>query len=853
MAPTDSPHSASNKEQSLPPGVKTLLQGFSSKPPPQVSDKKAESEYSPDLWFHQEKNFMLKLALIISLVATGSIKAQENPYHSLVYSPERKLPFVFPKKKLPTLKYLKIDGKSEVSNLTPLSVPVERFEVSQGDQLILDMKPSSNEHKIRWVLNGRRICRSQSCNIRTSQLAPGKYKIFLQVSGGGSFLGYATEIRVTASKWSQVSKTVTIPQSLSRKPIEGSLGESQELLAYSKDGVAYVEENNRRISTTLDRRFTVPSQRTIRTSVGSRTMIYFPKQFQIYVFGTAKLKNEGSKIQLLEGNFRFTSSPDHSNWLLTLPRSITIGSGNGMDSIIKVGENSINITPLRGEAIVTLPKVLIETLPKHYREMLNDQVLPSPSDKFATILIHPSQSLWIENKHITVSSNGRIKTIKVLKETSPHWLKSSGKQPPSNFSTPLEFQKPRSLISLINSKTNEDQAAAFLQLGLLRRSRLYFERIERQDKTQTNSSQRIIETTMIREKWKDSLELIEKFYDSDKENEFISYYHGVILFKLEKTFAAKQQFKKTLWTAKDTEVIKSSQEFIEYIERDKESGFQGEILFVNNNNPLRLADDQETPTPLNHRASLGVEYDLSYVYNMVEDESFAIGLEALMTGDQWIKEGLSELGYVHINFGLKAQVSLENYRIQVKPYLARTNIGSFAGLDHFGIRIETKLLTWDSKPTITYSHSKNLDPAANDESFIDPMTRRFAPSEDRSRQLQTATMIGTSGNLTWGLKLERIDFRAEGSNDEDGLGFGGLVKYPVSFGLNWGAKLGGAFESYNLEGRSDQGLYLNSEGFYRWTPALTILGVASMEQNSSGDSTQQYSQMSFGIGLRAEL
>ncbi|SME93768.1 tetratricopeptide repeat protein [Pseudobacteriovorax antillogorgiicola] len=787
--------------------------------------------------------------IIAILILLKPIAALGDPYQYLVFSPEIKSGFPYRVTFAPPPRSSQKTEKAS-TEIALSAIPSQELTLTRGDRLLVEVPISNATDQVRWVVNGKVVCRQSNCIIRTINWSTGTLPLILQVSNQQSFIEYHTKLKILPSSFNAPNSDVPLPlETKVRSPDRQS--QDARLVGFSVKGVAYTSQDIRTVETRLSRRFNIPNDRLLRTSPDAYTIIYSPRQWELQMLGASTVKIGSSDLNIDSGVYRLRVPRGQVSPVFNL-NGLSFQSFRGTDTIIHNFKDRTLITVLQGYGEVKISANHFTTMNASFQNLFNRQKSEGiPADRF---ILHGGQSISLANGKLSIASILSLRTIKILKQTNPEWFAndqpSKGK---SSLSDNVSFEENVDIPTLLRGN-DRLRSEAYWRLGINQRAQLYWRRLLRATPQQLYPHQRLVEAQLSRGDWTKATEALEEFQDQGLENEVMNYYRAVALFFSKQGFAAKQQFKRTLWTAKNPIIVSSSEEFLRFLDKDKSSHFSGKVHYLNNNNPLRFSDSLDLPEGLIHRASQGIELHGEFNWNFTEDEFFAVALAGSITAEQWLQDGLSELGYRHLMLGVNTTVDLTTTRIQVTPYIARSDIGSYPGLDHFGIHLITQFRDWKGQAKFIYDHSKNLDPAANDESFIDPITRLFTESEDRSRQLQKLKgQFRVTDALLLSVGVNLIDFRADSSQDEDGLGYGVDLDYfgAISLNWSWSGKLG--FYSETLEARSDQTISLEGSPYYRWSPLLRLSSPIYWRQGNSSEEAQSYSQFAFGLGLEASL
>ena len=788
---------------------------------------------------------MILLPFFIAIFS--STAAQSEPFRQLIFTPESQRPHLYFNDGTKTIETKTSEATSD-ENIKLDKAPVEFFELNRGRPLFLKLDNPNPEYKIQWILNGSNLCSSESCGVNTYPWKKGNYKLILQITMKDRIVEYWTKLRIIPSTSTSDESPIDIPLIENREPQKKSA--RGEFIGRTIHGTSFIHRSNRNIKTSLGRKFSFPSEGvTINTSTKSLSQIINPGLREILIFNKSSLKFEGDKIKLRSGAARFKVNEEGDSFSIQAGDQ-EIHVVGGSDVYIKKTRTKVFINVIEGHPTVILNQKHFLSLHENLRTLLSRQIVKSEEQE-THLQLFPNQGLYFHLDQLKLSSNARIKIENAIKKSSPNWVSSEAKQLKHSIESRT---KSDSISKKLSVEKFQDRGEAYLQLGLLKRSRQQWKSLIKQNRSNPTGVRRTIETFLLRGQWQKALSFTRIFKSNHDTDPLINYYHGVTLFMLDSNIKSKQQFKRTLWLDASKETRESCQWFLDFIEENENNQLNLAAQFINNNNVLRAASDIDLPSDVKHRSSLGAAFQIGHSLNLSSENNVSLNLVSKLNMEQWSNDGLSDLGYLNLNVGLKTNVRIESMTIAFKPYIGRTNIGSFAGLDHFGVETQLKLNFVKFKPLVSYDHSKNLDPAANDESYIDPITRLWTSTGDRSRQIQLlTTRIQVSDSIRVRFLLEKMDFRAEEANIEDSLGFGLGLSHHKDWSYYWNSQVNGHLLSRNMEARSDQEINLEGLLSYRWSLILKVNGFARLLQNGSSENEQSFSQMSFGIGVNSEI
>ncbi|NRA64619.1 MAG: hypothetical protein HRU19_09060 [Pseudobacteriovorax sp.] len=617
--------------------------------------------------------------------------------------------------------------------------PPKTMVMVEGDRLIIDLDQTRSYD---WSVNNQAVCLSQAtCEIDSRALGSGNHKLKVTWDNGD----------VQECSYSRIAiKRKDIDDPTLQKKIQGIIRDDIERVDRSKmflqvlRGIAYQKFGKK--TKALKGFHQIKSSQIIK-SLGKTDLALKLNN------GTHIWQSSNSKIQLIAGKAQILNG-------LVLVKI----ESEQVSQQIKVGDLFFNL-PNKSEVVFIYRNDLLQAIPLTQ----SISVIFSGDNKRPPLAINVGESLNLKNDKLVVRSNHNFNMIRLGKVFfKVNLIREKQKLPLVS----------ENYLAKVFAESSQMSAEDLFLRGFSRRSaKIFRQNLNAKSKSFWQYGANLI----ILKDWQ-KLESLYEIRDESIEVDHRRYYEGVSLHLKGDVNGAYRQFKELLWLGDNVLMKQSAQRFIEYYEKDQTFSSQIRILGVNSNNVLGFNDSSEPPQGIEHRASNGITLNGNTAYQLSSDQGFKVYIKADLLYEYWLKAGLSEYGRMEISLGPSLNYTNDQSRVTARPYFGNYLYGSTPYLDRYGLKLIYESAFIGEKTILSYDHSKNLDPNAADESFLDAYTGDIVPSEDRSLQAQLFNiLINWSQNWSTDLTLARGDYRFVEAEGDDFISTRFAIQYSKDF------------------------------------------------------------------------
>lgn len=768
--------------------------------------------------------------------------------------------------------------------------------VYQGDNLTVEIEAEGEALQYSWVRNDKTVCRRALCKFNTRNWSLGKHYLSSVVynNGGSRYLQFIitvldrpidTPVKMQKPDLVEVKKDfqTIVSDDLTIEAIYG-LG-----YTYSQKDVKVVGRDKRLLL--FQEKLKTQPNALLRFGKHGKEEHFLREKS---VASLVRSKSGRRSIILNKGTIRSRNLTDtEPDWSLSVGSWLQIDTDAKGDVIVRTFDDEAEVVVLRGTArifqfgvrladkdneegkMVVIPQGISYRFKKSEWEGFSFR---APKSTKVAADIRDTTPQFIEGEVINKPKNKRLvssqldtsKTKKTLEESLEQGKKflldhdplmalsillPHAKEAKTNFELSL-------LIARASKKTYlYDQAIKYYAMAKElkpKNAELFFEEGE---------------LYLADELWEKALSEFDIAEDLGKRSQLFDYYMGVAHFQEQNRISAIKNFKYALWENSNSEVTKSSREFVSKVREDSLFDLRFNFGIFSDSNIFRLADDEEAPLNFGKKNGWGymgktgfsfiasetergkwhLSYDIEmhgYLEPYTGDSSYQLLQgDAILTDVNTIEQEIaSDFEY---NFGGD---SLEDSFLGIKviPYIKTFQFGSRRTLDTLGIELATSFNSVFLKPRL-YQHSLiTIDPYPSDSDIIDVSIWEITGKSERSSRYRSTGLYLTPydvGKFKWNIGVEygETKFRnleAYASNHTHTL-FANSLEYKHMERSLFGADIKYWSKTFDYDDsnlRNDGDLKLAARWQWFFTPNFSSLFKFNYEMRSSDENEKKFTR-----------